>query len=304
MDGLIDPLAIGLNVIRFMGSGKEVLVSCPYHSDSHPSSTFNVELGLFHCFSCGTSKNAFQLAADLDGEIVQFENVRTFSAMNKIPYKEAKDDSWEMWLNYPFAIKNRYLDGRQVTPTQVFDFQIKAFNDGIIFPMRNASRQIIGVQTRWLSGDRKYIFFGSRPPVWPMERLGNYLNYSHKTGRPLYIVEGIFGVLRLNYYSTQAVASMSASAIKEAVQVMGFHKAIRGIFDADEAGYLAAAKLTMCGIPCFYGGIEADEVDLDGVMKIRDPNNFSTNPQDFADLSVSPGKVMKQAILFRKAVYG
>lgn len=304
MDRLIDPLAIGLDVVKFLGSGAEVLVRCPYHTDSHPSATFNTKLGLFHCFSCGTSKNSFQLAHDLDGEIQTFEDVLVFTTENGIDFKLGEDDdSWEMWLRYrPARADNEYLDSRGVAAFLYAQYDIREFPGGVIFPLKDAAGRVIGVQTRWLSGDRRYILFGKRPPVFPMNKLPKYLARAAKGSAPLFIVEGIFGVLRLEGFYANAVATMGASAMREVVGLVGTTPNVFGMFDPDDAGRIASAKLAMCGIPCYREGIEADE--LENATLLYESSGFSIDPEEFANKTKNPKSAIAQAIRFREAVYG
>ena len=65
-----DVRALGLEIHAISGT-EEVIVRCPYHDDRHPSGSFNVNSGLFFCFSCGAAANVNQLAAKTGGYVVR-----------------------------------------------------------------------------------------------------------------------------------------------------------------------------------------------------------------------------------------
>lgn len=297
---LIDPLALGLEVVRFFKNGEEALVSCPYHADRHPSATFNVKLGLFHCFSCGTSKNALQLMADLDGDLETFDNFAAFVAAHKIKLHE-DESGWEFWLTYPLAINHPYLKRRGVPNWQVKEFGIRGFKDGVIFPITDFRNRITGVQIRWTKGDRRYTLFGKRSAFWPAGKLREIWPGAATGRSTCFIVEGIFGVLRLTQFKSSAIAVMGAAALGEMVQIIGSGHGFFGVFDADDAGFQAAAKLAMCGIPSFKNGCETDE--LEDIGPLLDPKNFTDDPEFFAQKHSRPEVCLEQAIRFRRLIY-
>lgn len=49
------------------GSGKEVKGLCPFHDDSHPSLSVNLEKGVWICFAGCGGGNIFQFIARLEG---------------------------------------------------------------------------------------------------------------------------------------------------------------------------------------------------------------------------------------------
>ena len=51
-----------IDKIKPAGSNDQYIGSCLKHEDKNPSFTFNTESGLFHCFSCEFSGNAYQFA--------------------------------------------------------------------------------------------------------------------------------------------------------------------------------------------------------------------------------------------------
>ena len=50
-------------------TGNNYIGCCPFHNDKHPSFSFNAETGLFHCFACGASGNAYEFAKRVGEEL-------------------------------------------------------------------------------------------------------------------------------------------------------------------------------------------------------------------------------------------
>lgn len=246
MKTIYDPVALGLDVIRGMGSN-EYLVRCPYHKDSHPSAEYNIEKGLFYCFGCHTSKTAKQLAADLEGALQPMgrATLERLSALD--------DREWMNLMRNPLAIDNEYLAGRRVTNEQVRRFDIRANEDGIIIPIKDVFDRVTGLQIRHYSLKPKYMIYGERQLVWPM----NFL-VAHPP--QIFVTEGIFGALRADRYALGCAAILGSGSIGPAVKVLKMMRSrVYGVFDNDFAGYLAAGKFTLHDIPVIIQEGEPDE---------------------------------------------
>jgi DNA primase len=238
-----DPNALGLQIIKV--TGVEAKLRCPFHLDHEPSARFNLSNGLFHCFGCGYSTNAYHLAKEFGGTLLKID-------LALIPHQDEDDREWRQLLYSKLATRNTYLGVRGVTVEQVKKFKIMAHKDGVLFPVFDKSGLAVGVQERKYTGEPKYILHGSRTPVWPMANL----KYEH-----LLLVEGVFGVLRADKYGFKAVCTMGASAIPPAAKILEGHS-VRILFDNDLAGYLGAysfMKLHNNSEVSLPGG-EADEM--------------------------------------------
>jgi hypothetical protein len=53
------------NVEKFRARGRRATGLCPFHEDTNPSLSIDLERGLFHCFACGVS-----------GDIIRFVELR------------------------------------------------------------------------------------------------------------------------------------------------------------------------------------------------------------------------------------
>lgn len=53
------------NVEKFRARGRRATGLCPFHEDTHPSLSIDLERGLFHCFACGAG-----------GDVIRFVELR------------------------------------------------------------------------------------------------------------------------------------------------------------------------------------------------------------------------------------
>lgn len=254
-DGLAyDPASLGLDVVKMMG--EEALVFCPYHGDNNASAEYNIPLGLFHCFTCQTSKNASQLAEDLGGTLVAVGEV-----LDLYRAFRGHEVDWLALTRNPPARDNEYLTSRGVPPERAMLYGLLENDDGIIFPIKNKFGTVVGLQIRHYTRKPKYLFYGSRQPIWPMTR--------QTFSGPLFIVEGVFGVLRAEQYLVSAAAMMGASSVKGTAEFLAnsAHLEPYVVMDRDYAGFLAAGKFVLHGIPAIIW-----------------PRNWHNNPDEMTEL--------------------
>lgn len=240
MRPVYDPEFLGLQVARYLKGGAEALVFCPFHNDSNPSAEYNLRKGVFYCFGCQESRTANQLAEELGGSLIKMGAVpEDFSDL------EGADLDWLNILRNPLALDNAYLDDRKVYTSQILEYEIKQNKDGVIFPLKNLHGQKVGAQIRRYKEKPKYLFYGQRTPVWPMEVILNPTR--------IFVTEGIFGALRGQAsWATEVVAMMGAGTVKNTAKFLrSLGTAIRpyAIMDNDYAGLLAAGKFTLMEIP-------------------------------------------------------
>lgn len=264
-----DPQSLGLQIYKI--NGVEAKLNCPFHFDKTPSAMFNLQNGLFHCFGCGYSTNAYHLVKEFGGELVKID-------LEHLPKHDIDDREWRPLIYSKLAYSSKYLKKRLVTKEQIEKFHIMKHKEGILFPVFDNNKQIIGMQERRFSADPKYFLHGKRTPVWPMENL----RYED-----LLLVEGVFGVLRANLFGYNAVCTMGASAIPQAAKVLEGHN-VRIAFDDDLAGYLGAysfLKLHRTS-SVILPGMEVDELDklsFDRILKqvqTRDIVGFALKTND------------------------
>ena len=246
---IYDPEFLGLQVSKMMGN--EAIVFCPYHSDSNPSAEFNMAKGLFYCFGCQERKNARELADDLGGELVALAAVPSDDLEAELRFEKGESD-WVNILKNPLAIGNDYLESRMVPKKQIVKHGIRHNSDGVIFPMRSKRRLFVGAQIRHYKRKPKYLFCGKRSPVWPIENM--------LVPGPMFVVEGVFGVLRGERCVSQSVVSMlGAGAVRNVGRYLkGVGSTIQpiAIMDDDFAGLMAAGKFVLMEIPVILNPFE------------------------------------------------
>jgi hypothetical protein len=271
MTQYFDPRGLGLEIDEI--NGFEVTTLCPFHDDHHPSATFNMRTGLFHCFQCGVGMNANQVAHSLGTRAARIDMPLSGGV------KRREQVEWRNVLNAPLAIDNPYLHGRGITNASVVEYQIRDVGYGVAFPNLMPNGTVIGAQIRRYDGEPRYIFVGSRSPVWPITPM-------LKTGT-VYVVEGVFGALKGLQAGFQTVAVMGASAIHAANRLLN-GRPTASLFDNDFAGYLGMAKLLyLRGARAHIPGAEVDEMNVDQWRAMVESHDFTISISDLRDLSQS-----------------
>jgi len=281
MSKVFDPYSIGLDVKAIKDDEASCL--CPYHSDHRPSASFNVVTGLFHCFSCGASSSARTLARDLGGQVLTTDSVAIM---------KAKDEAeWRNVVTAPLAYDNPYLESRGVPNALVEAYEIRALPNGVAFINYDTRGRAIGAQVRQYEGTPRYLFYGDRAPLWPMQALK--LNPC-----VIYLTEGVFGALRGLAAGKVAMATMGAGSLQAVSRILNGRKKVV-VFDDDFAGHLGAAKLlSLGGFHALIPGLEADELPLEQWAEIEERFEITSNFNYF--LALEPSNYHKMLKLIRK----
>ena len=158
---------------------------------------------------------------------------------------------------------------------------------------------MVGAQVRHYEQKPKYLFHGSKTPVWPIDKLD-------KPG-PIFIVEGVFGVLRAERCGAYAVAMLGAGSVKNVAKFLnGVGATIKpiAIMDNDYAGQLAAGKFVLMGIPAilkpFKSDDEPDDWNIGKWIEIRDnfSNYLTWEVEDIIGKSVDPLNLRRTLMQF------
>jgi hypothetical protein len=243
-----DPRALGLKVAG--SAGEEYIVACPFHGDTNPSACFNPRNGAFFCFSCGAAAGVHRLALACGGTVVR--------GFFPPPTRRVSSVDWRPVLNSPLALDHAYLAGRQVSDKAVRRHGIRALPGAIAVPVTDADGAEVGVIIRREEGTPRYLYFGDKPPLWPLGEL-----MRREPGTRLYVVEGVFGKLRAERAGLPAVAVMGASVQSTlSLYLRAFDVVVA--FDADFAGYAGAGRVLSL-VPSarvVVPGVEADELSV------------------------------------------
>lgn len=244
-----DARELGLNVKGYSGNF-ETLVSCPNpaHNDHKPSASFNTSNGLLYCFSCGYTSNAFKLASEQGIKLEKREIVYS------------KPDSEELWKEFekaPLAKNNQYLQSRGLLSNAYVEyFDIRAVKQGVVFLFRNTRNKLVGCQIRQYIKSPKYLTFGERT-IFDMTKIMQF-----DPSEPIYLTEGVFGMIQGHKYGFQTLATIGAMLKKSSLERLQNWSKIYGVFDNDNAG-LEASKRLLSVLPQakIILGATADEMD-------------------------------------------
>lgn len=224
-----DAHSLGLQVTGYSGLS-EVICKCPNpnHNDSNPSASFNVESGLLYCFSCGYATNAYKLAKQA-GVVLERKPI--------VINKQDSDELWKEFERLPLAMDNEYLIKRGLTNLDVAEFDIRKTRKGVIFLFKNLRNKLTGCQMRQYGATPKYLTFGERTCF-------DLRQYKHYTpDRPIYLVEGVFGMIKGYQSGYQTIATIGAMLKESSLEFLKNWKTVYGVFDHDEAGLRASLKL-------------------------------------------------------------
>lgn len=286
-----DPIAIGFQSYKM--SGNEAIVLCPFHPDEHPSASFNIVNGMFHCFACGASASIHRLVAALEGSIQLIER-------KGIDTTEVSD--WSHFFEHKLAIDHPYLIKRRVSNDAIELYNIMQCSQGIIFPLYDDKNDAHGFMIRRFDNSPRYMVFGEKTPVWPYYEFINL-----PTRENIFLVEGIFGALRGRAYGYTVFANMGIAAKKDIFYTLA-NMSVKVAFDSDDAGLIGAARI-LHNVPnarVLLPGFEVDELDKDDWDFISGPNALSTsfysdiisaaNNKKFVSSAIT--KIMKSKSLF------
>jgi hypothetical protein len=226
-----DPEELGLKPGRYKNQAKGVMhVHCPFHgSASGKTAVFNFISGDFYCYSCHQKSNAAKIASKFGGRVVRRKLKKS--------YAENEVVDWKNINSYPIDVEDNYLRSRKVTPEQITKYKIRTTNKGVAFPMIDGDKTV-GFLIRQENDTIRYVYGGEKLVLWPMQNLTEY-----DTNKPLYLVEGVFGALRGLRYGHQTLATLGTMIKKEIAGYLNQFDNIIGVFDDDDAGYVAGWRL-------------------------------------------------------------
>lgn len=223
-------------------------ITCPTpeHVDAHPSCNFNVRSGRWKCLACGS-----------EGTLADFEK-HTGYTLEQIEIDIEKEvfHSFEVnYNNYELAINDQYVLDRINTDT-IKTFGVKSNEDYVYIPV-NFGYVVRSKYYPHLT-DRKYYYYGDMQPYYTL----NKLEYN----KPLFIVEGIFGLLHLHELGYNSLCVFGTGNVyrfleREKSKLQLFDK-VYTAFDNDKAGERATSKALKYFniIPYKYVG-DIDEIE-------------------------------------------
>jgi DNA primase len=246
------------------GRGAEKMTWCPFHDDSSPSCSINLEKKLFNCFACGESGSILDFVAKMEQcSIYEAAGlIELWCSLSDGVNKNAGNTSKSMWKpektieNEPLDFElhldatHSYLRDRGVSPETVRKFGLGYCDHGIMkgricIPVHDADGCLVAYAGRWPER--------TSPPEEPRykfprgfkKRLVLFNLHRVRMADVLVIVEGCWSVFRLDALGVASVALMgrSLSADQEQLILDAGVRRIILLLDGDDAGRSATVEL-------------------------------------------------------------
>ena len=261
-------------------SGEEEHCLCPYHGDSHASASFNTFTGLFHCFACGASKNATQLAEDFGIDADAFSIAKEIEF--DVDFYETPGISEDYVFSFmPNLEHTNYLYKRGID--YLGDIASTSLNREIMFLKKpfygigfvgtiSDTGHIQSVQVRNIGDGSRYLKLGSIMPWWPIRNIYK---------EDLLVVEGPFAALKLSLATgaDNIIASLGANVNKALLEAVPLTTVF--VFDNDRAGIEAARRLKDRGFRTATSTDEIDEMSVDKLKRFYDKTMEFRNRADY-----------------------
>ena len=229
-------------------SDTQCLGCCPFHDDTNPSFTFNIDSGCYYCFGCDASGNAPQFAElkglnptdwyEKDTTYIytkpSFEAESIGSAekhsLSTIDYTKKMNQFIENLKNDMSLFDNDVWD-----KSLIDDLSIGLDNGVLCFGYYDDDGKCIGIKyhkpSRW-DGDGKKKWY-------PSNKIAKY-----SPNKPIYICEGEKDVITLISSGFQAITSSGGcSSIPNELKWLNQYKDITTIYDLDDGGLKGGNKM-------------------------------------------------------------
>ena len=218
----------------------EVSVSCPFHQDSKPSMSINMDSGLWKCFSCEAGGSVYDFYMDSHG--VDLAAAKSAVDKNELLATVADEDieGWnEELLDRPKILKWLKMK-RGISEDTVRRFSLGWDGERITIPVRDIARRAVNVRRYKPNGDgsSKVISYGAGyggARLFPIHNLD---------GKSVILFEGEMDTLLASQLSLPAVTSTGgAGTWKPSWNKFFFGKRVYICYDVDEQGRKGAAKV-------------------------------------------------------------
>lgn len=231
----------------------EVVVRCfsGMHEDKNPSLSFNIEKGVFNCFSCGFKGNTQQFFSGLGITETPTLNTKIGVRVNKLKKKlEAIRDGSEVRLPEPIINITHSFKGisaKTLKDFGAFFTDSNGFSEYVCIPIYQHKK------LRFVEGRYKVLNSTSEMPkymrkpngvsvsniLFPLDKI---TDFSH-----IILVEGLFDVLKLHdlgYVNSLCIFGTQNFTVEKAklLDEYGCRK-VSIVMDGDQSGKNAAAKI-------------------------------------------------------------
>lgn len=245
MESLVDILekhGIEFGEIRENG---ETLIRCPFHPDSNPSFSLNVDKGIWNCYGGCGSGNAQKLLTLLgeSGKMV-------VGASKGVSRSKAKPEAVHITEEYldqfPLALDNKWIHNRGFDDEDVLKWEMRDTGVGIILPIRDRQKEVVGHVIRYKFPEDvgyKYSYsrgFNRRDNLFGIDKYD-----AQKMPDKAILVEGIFDVIRTHKNGCTVALGILGSSTTAGQYSLLKQLLIKEIFvllDPDIAGFEGTMK--------------------------------------------------------------
>lgn len=290
-------------VFYYYGLDFDEKIVCPFHDDNHPSCTVNFDDGLFHCFACGASGDAFQFVSLANPKLTDLNKLILYHAIiksekvsklkltktmtSKSKKEKAKDKEYDQEIAFDFyhglattdwtkkpdnkeSIRHgKYMLERGFTKETLNNcgakFTITDKNYPIIFPMYDMG-EFKGYVCRAIDkevADKRKYLYNKG-----FSRLDTLVgNYNNKT---VVLCEGYMDRLKLSQYG-----------LKHAVAILGWKITAKQI-----------DKLRAAGVTTVISALDTDAPGIKGTDYLK--NFFDVVRFQFPEHAKDPGDLSKE----------
>lgn len=250
-----------LNVTNIAGS--EYLCLCPFHQEHSASFQFNIDSGLFICFSgsCGAKGNIWKLADHLGVTLPRKSRIVTpdhidamleealdlLSGKNRRVRQKAHGSVLDESTLAAYDIPNAYWQERGLTQetVELFGLGYDVMNDAVTIPIRDQYGQLLGIIRRYLEHDAPLRYKYPRGFKRSYNLFASWLLESDP-GSTVVVCEGSIDAMKVRQAGFPGVAQYGSSMSMPQVQLLqraGVTTVVL-FYDNDKAGKKATLDVT------------------------------------------------------------
>ncbi len=284
------------NFVVQVRTGNEYMCLCPFHDNQNSASLqFNVDRGLFTCFSCGASGNIRSLEKGLgvrfkEQEVDVADIIDKLDALDAKPAVTAPTLDENILKRYAFPTDYWSSRGFNEKTIEAFDLGYDPMDNIGIIPLRTTDGRLVAFIRRYLDPDADVKY--KMPLKEKYSRSANLFASWLVAQDPrdeVVITEGPIDAMKVWQAGFPAVAQYGSSISFQQVRLLrrlGFNRAVL-FYDNDKAGRRAAEGYTDPKGKTHPGAIQMlrgfdlrrveykpEWVDEDG-FRIKDPGGLS-----------------------------
>lgn len=250
-----------------VSTGEELMVRCLFHDESNGSMQFNVDKGLYVCFSCGAKGNIVSLqkhlglrsimeteveVADILAKLDSLNDQAGKPKIDKLPVlDESYLDRWRFPTDYWGLCPDEDLpDGcigmtgcklhRGFTPRTIdaFDLGYDPMLNYATIPIRNVNGELLGVVKRYLDPDVEQRYRYPKGYKRSLHMFGSWLVEHAADVTEVTITEGSLDAAKLWQAGVPAVAQYGSSITRPQIRLLmrlGI-QTVNLFYDNDKAG--------------------------------------------------------------------